>query len=102
MIQRATDNRYLEIGDKLLRRRKFSTAVAVYSRFADKTVGETCMTLARECVTRDPLMALRALAKAERLIGPSEEGRLLSAEAYQRLGQESIAESFRRASAPAS
>lgn len=97
MIQRATTDRYLEVGDKLVRRGKFTTAVAAYSRFADRCVGETCMNLARDVVQRDPVAALKALATAERLIGPTEEGLLLSAEAYRKLGQERIAERFRRA-----
>ena len=96
MIQVATENRYLEVGDKLVRRGKFQRAVKAYTRYADRCVAAGFMTLARDCVGDDPVGALRALAQAERIVGPSGEGKLISAQAYERLGQAEIADRFRQ------
>ena len=42
--------------------------------------------------------ALKALAQAEKLLGATGEGRRLSAEAYEKLGQHEIARRFHSAS----
>lgn len=90
-------HRYLEVGDRLLRRGRIKHAAAAYARYADAFLAETFISTARMCVQSDPLKALDALAQAERLMGPSGEGRLLSAQAYLGLGQEQIAANFLRA-----
>jgi len=97
MIQDTRSFRYLEVGDRLVQRGKLKTAAAVYSRFADACVAESCMAHARQCVGEDPVQALRSLATAEKLMGASGEGRRLSAIAYQQLGHREIAERFLRA-----
>lgn len=97
MIQAAIENRYLEVGDKLVKRGKFQHAVRAYTRYADRCVAACYLSLAREQVGEDPLAALQALASAERLVGPSGEGREISAKAYELLGQREIASRFRAA-----
>ena len=92
--------RYLEVGDRLLRRGRLKHAAAAYARYADAFLAETFISSARACVQSDPLKALEALAHAERLMGPSGEGRFLSAQAYMGLGQEEIAANFLRAREP--
>lgn len=97
MIQKNQASRYLEVGDRLVKRGKFNTAADVYSRFADACVAQGWLRHASELVDDDPVGALRSLAKAERVGGPSWEGRHLSARAYDGLGQPEIAARFRRA-----
>ena len=98
MIRDTRTERYLTVGDKLLERGKVKTAVAVYSRYADACKAETYMCKARENVGSDPVTALNALAQAEKLLGPTGEGRRLLAQAYETLGQHEIAERFLSAS----
>lgn len=98
MIQDSRNERYLNVGDRLVRRGKFKTAVAVYSRYADACVAERCLHHAREVVERDPVGALRALAKVEELVGPTGEARRITATAYTKLGHPEIADRYRRAS----
>jgi hypothetical protein len=88
---------YLELGDRLLRRGRVKHAAAAYARCADAWLAETFLTTARACVGDDPLRALEALSRAERLVGPTGEGRELSAQAYLGLGQPQIAANFLRA-----
>jgi hypothetical protein len=85
---------YLELGDRLVRRGKLDKAAAAYARYADAWMAETFFTRARTVVRQDPVEALRALMKAERLIGATAEGRRLSAEAYFGLGKPEIALKF--------
>lgn len=92
--------RYLEVGDKLLRRGRIKHAAAAYVRSADAFLGETFLDVARTCVSSDPLRALDALARAERLVGVTGEGRWLTAQAYMGLGQSEIAANFLRAARP--
>ena len=94
MIQDSRVDRYLEVGDRLVRKGKFKTATAVYSRYADTCVAERCMEKARACVATHPVQALKALAEVERLVGASGEGRQLMAEAYTELGQPEIAQRY--------
>ena len=94
MIQDSRVERYLEVGDRLVRKGKFKTATAVYSRYADTCVAERCMEKARACVGTNPVQALKALAEVERLVGASCEGRRLMAEAYTELGQPEIAQRY--------
>lgn len=90
--------RYLEVGDKLLRRGRLKHAAAAYVRSADAFLAETFLSTARALIDRgDPLKALDALARVERLVGPSGEARWLTAQAYIGLGQPQIAANFLRA-----
>lgn len=89
--------RYLEVGDRLLHRGRIKHAAAAYVRCADAFLGETFLDVARACVSSDPLRALEALARAERLVGVTGEGRYLTAQAYIGLGQSEIAANFLRA-----
>jgi hypothetical protein len=86
--------RYLEVGDRLLRGGKVRRAAAAYARCADAWIAETFVASARACVGRDPLRALDALARAERMVGPSREARDIAAQAYLGLGQPKIASKF--------
>jgi len=88
---------YLHLGDKLLRRGRVKTAAAVYVRCADAWIAETFLDTARGCAQSDPIKALRALAEAERLVGPTDQGRSLTAAAYESLGEREIAQRFRLA-----
>ncbi|MCO5167038.1 MAG: hypothetical protein M9894_11805 [Planctomycetes bacterium] len=88
---------YLEVGDRLLRRGKLKHAATCYVRGADAFLGETFLNVARACVESDPLRALDALARAERLVGATDDGRWLTAQAYLGLGQAQIAANFLRA-----
>ena len=88
--------RYLEVGDRLLRRGRVKHAAAAYVRCADAFLGETFLDVARACVSSDPLRALDALSRAERLVGATGEGRLLTAQAYIGLGQQEIAANYLR------
>jgi hypothetical protein len=97
MIQHNQVNRYLQVGDRLVKCGKFDTAANVYSRFADACVAQGWLRHARERVGSDPITALQSLAKAEEVGGPSWEGRRLSAMAYDELGQSEIAARFRDA-----
>jgi hypothetical protein len=92
--RRRSAQRYLEIGDRLLHSGKIKTAAAAYVRCADAWLAETFLTKARELVTSDPVKALKALAEAERLGGPTGEGRLITAQAYTNLGKPEIAQRF--------
>ncbi len=94
MIRDTRTERYLEIGDRLLERGKFSRAAAVYGRYADACRAQTLMSKARECASKDPVEALNSLSLAEKLMGATGEGRRLSAEAYTKLGQHEIAKRF--------
>lgn len=91
--------RYLEVGDRLLRRGRIKHAASAYARCADAFLGETFLDVARACVERDPLRALEALSRAERLVGVTGEGRWLTAQAYMGLGQRDIAANFLKAGA---
>lgn len=86
--------RYIEVGDRLLRRGKIRTAAAAYARSADAFLAETCLEAARACAEVNPLEALKKLAEVERLMGPSAEARSVAATAYLRLGQPAIAHRF--------
>jgi len=97
MIQHNQVSRYLEVGDRLVKRGKFDTAANAYSQFADAALAQGWLRHARDRVGSDPLTALRSLAKAEEIAGPSWEGRRLSAMAYDELGQAEIAARFRDA-----
>ena len=99
MIQHSRASRYLEVGDRLVKRGKFRKAAAVYARYADACVAEACLKIARTCVEQDPVSALKALAEVEKLTGVSKEGRNLSARAYEQLGQPEIAARFLAAGA---
>ena len=94
MIRDSRTERYLQVGDKLLRKGKLKTAAAVYTRYADRCMADSHMDRARACLDEDPVEALQHLAKVERLVGPSGEGRRLSARAYKELGHEEIADRF--------
>jgi hypothetical protein len=97
-MARSHSQRYLEVGDKLLRRGRIKHAAAAYVRSADAFLAETFLAAARECVDKgDPLKALDALARVERLVGPTGEARWLTAQAYLGLGQTQIAANFLRA-----
>lgn len=85
---------YLAEGDRRLVEGDHRAAVACYTRCADAWMAERVLEKARACVANDPLAALRVLARAERVIGPSREARLLMARAYWRLGQREIARNF--------
>jgi hypothetical protein len=98
MIRDTRTERYLKVGDRLLERGKLKTAAAVYGRYADACKAESYMCQARRDVESDPVSALKALAQAEKLVGATGEGRRLSAEAYQQLGQHEIAQRFHSAS----
>lgn len=94
---RRNAQRYLEVGDRLLRRGRIKHAALAYVRGADAFLAETFINTARACVENDPLKALDALSRAERLVGATGEGRWLSAQAYLGLGQQEIAANFLRA-----
>jgi hypothetical protein len=98
MIRDTRTERYLKVGDRLLERGKVKTAAAVYGRYADVCKAQSYMCQARRDVESDPVGALKALAQAEKILGPTGEGRRLSAEAYDKLGQHEIAERFHSAS----
>ena len=97
MISSNQVSRYLEVGDKAVKRGKFNTAADAYARFADACMTQGWLRHARAQVGSDPVGALKSLAKAEQIGGPSWEGRRLSALAYEELGQTEIAARFRRA-----
>ncbi len=100
MARVRSPQRYLEVGDRLLRRGKVRTAAAAYARAADAFLAETFVGVARACVDSDPVAALNALARAERLGAASPEARWIAAQAYLGLGQERIARNYLAAAAP--
>lgn len=100
MAQGRSPQRYLEVGDRLLRRGRVRTAATAYARAADAFLAETFVGMARACVAKDPVAALNALARAERLGAASAETRWIAAQAYLGLGQDRIAQNYLAAAAP--
>src|SRR5687768_8147800 len=74
---------YLTLGDRLMQRGDPRTAATCYARCADAWMAESFLGKARDLVTSEPLQALKALAQVERLVGPTGEGRRLTARAYE-------------------
>ena len=84
----------LALGDTFRRNGQIKNAAACYVRCADQWLAEKLVRKAHACVASDPVQALKALSRAERLVGATGEGRALSARAYQALGQVEIAQRF--------
>lgn len=102
MSRRRTDpSHLLKLGDRLLRRGCPCLAAQAYQRYADALLVRPLLERARAAVEREPLDALAALARVERLVGASAEGRALAACAYEALGESAVAALFRAPIAPA-
>ncbi|MCA8920610.1 MAG: hypothetical protein KDD82_02305 [Planctomycetes bacterium] len=84
----------LTLGDTFRQNGQLKNAAACYVRCADQWLAEKLFGQAKACLSSDPVQALNALSKAERLVGATGEGRTLSARAYQALGQVEIAQRF--------
>lgn len=91
--------RYLDLGDRLLRRGRTCLAGLAYARAADLLTARVLLGVARGQVAQAPLEALRTLAEVERRGGVCPEGRALLGAAYQRLGRPDLARAFLTAAA---